>query len=131
MTSTSQGASGPQNAPLVVADSGGGSGASRWFSALPPDDNALTWYGAAQDAARPRSSSERRAELALRCQGGRFDDDARLPDDERRRLSRIRLHDLRHGHASLVLAAGVPIEIVSRRLGHSSLAITADTYSHF
>ncbi len=42
----------------------------------------------------------------------------------------IRLHDLRHGQASLMLAAGVPMAVVSKRLGHSSLAITSDTYSH-
>lgn len=45
-------------------------------------------------------------------------------------VRRVRLHDLRHGAASLMLAAGVPVEIVSKRLGHSSLAITLDTYSH-
>ena len=45
-------------------------------------------------------------------------------------LRRIRLHDLRHGAASLRLEAGVPIEVVSKILGHSSLALTADTYSH-
>jgi integrase len=45
-------------------------------------------------------------------------------------LRRIRLHDLRHGAASLRLAAGVPIEVVSKILGHSSIALTADTYSH-
>ncbi len=42
----------------------------------------------------------------------------------------VRLHDLRHGQASLMLAAGVPMAVVSKRLGHSQLAITADTYSH-
>jgi integrase len=45
-------------------------------------------------------------------------------------LRGIRLHDLRHGQASLMLAAGVPIATVSKRLGHSSISITADTYSH-
>ncbi|MAU82828.1 MAG: site-specific integrase [Gordonia sp.] len=45
-------------------------------------------------------------------------------------LRRIRLHDLRHGAASLLLAANVPIAIVSKRLGHSSISITSDTYSH-
>lgn len=45
-------------------------------------------------------------------------------------LRRIRLHDLRHGQASLMLAAGVDLAIVSKRLGHSSIAITSDTYSH-
>jgi integrase len=45
-------------------------------------------------------------------------------------LRRIRLHDLRHGQASLMLAAGVPMAVVSKRLGHSTIGITADTYSH-
>lgn len=45
-------------------------------------------------------------------------------------LRPVRLHDLRHGQASLMLAAGVPMAVVSKRLGHSSLAITSDTYSH-
>jgi integrase len=45
-------------------------------------------------------------------------------------LRPIRLHDLRHGQASLMLAAGVPMPIVSKRLGHSTLTITSDTYLH-
>jgi integrase len=45
-------------------------------------------------------------------------------------LRPVRLHDLRHGQASLLLAVGVPLAVVSKRLGHSSLTITADTYLH-
>jgi len=45
-------------------------------------------------------------------------------------LRPVRLHDLRHGQASLLLAAGIDIVVVSKRLGHSSVAITSDTYSH-
>ena len=45
-------------------------------------------------------------------------------------LRRIRLHDLRHTSASLGLQAGETLVEVSRRLGHSSITITADTYSH-
>lgn len=45
-------------------------------------------------------------------------------------LRPIRLHDLRHGQASLMLAAGVPIAVVSKRLGHSTISLTSDTYSH-
>ena len=45
-------------------------------------------------------------------------------------VPRIRLHDLRHTNASLALAAGVPMKAVSHRLGHSSMAITADLYTH-
>jgi integrase len=42
----------------------------------------------------------------------------------------VRLHDLRHTAASLMLAGGVPLKVVSEALGHSSIAITADVYSH-
>jgi integrase len=44
-------------------------------------------------------------------------------------LPPIRLHDLRHTAASLALQAGVPMKVVSESLGHSSLSITADTYT--
>ncbi len=44
-------------------------------------------------------------------------------------LPPIRLHDLRHGAATLALAAGVDIKIVQDMLGHSSRAITSDTYT--
>lgn len=45
-------------------------------------------------------------------------------------LPRIRLHDLRHTSASLGLEAGEPIAQVSRRLGHATIAITGDIYTH-
>ena len=45
-------------------------------------------------------------------------------------LPRIRLHDLRHTHASLLLRAGINPKVVSERLGHSSVAFTLDTYAH-
>jgi integrase len=45
-------------------------------------------------------------------------------------LHGVRLHDLRHAHASLMLRQGVHPKIVSERLGHSGIAITIDTYSH-
>jgi integrase len=44
-------------------------------------------------------------------------------------LPPIRLHDLRHTSASLALAAGVPMKVVSDLLGHSTVIITADTYT--
>jgi integrase len=40
------------------------------------------------------------------------------------------LPDLRHSHATLALKAGVHPKVVSERLGHSSIAITLDLYSH-
>ena len=45
-------------------------------------------------------------------------------------LKDIRLHDARHSHASLMLKQGVHPKIVQERLGHSSIQITLDTYSH-
>lgn len=45
-------------------------------------------------------------------------------------LKVIRLHDARHTHASLMLKQGVHPKIVQERLGHSSIQITLDTYSH-
>ena len=45
-------------------------------------------------------------------------------------LPPIRLHDLRHTHATLALSAGVHPKVVSERLGHSTVSITLDTYSH-
>lgn len=41
-----------------------------------------------------------------------------------------RIHDLRHTHASTLLAAGVPINVVSDRLGHTSIQTTVDVYDH-
>jgi integrase len=45
-------------------------------------------------------------------------------------LPAIRFHDIRHTYASLALAAGVHPKVVSDRMGHSSITITLDTYSH-
>lgn len=45
-------------------------------------------------------------------------------------LEGIHLHDARHTHASLMLKQGIHPKIVQERLGHSTIAITLDTYSH-
>nr|WP_239524070.1 tyrosine-type recombinase/integrase [Geodermatophilus normandii] len=42
----------------------------------------------------------------------------------------IRLHDLRHTHATLLLADGVPVKVVSERPGHASATITLTVYQH-
>jgi len=49
----------------------------------------------------------------------------RLPD-----VPRIRFHDLRHTHASHLLKHNIHPKVVSERLGHSSIGITLDVYSH-
>lgn len=45
-------------------------------------------------------------------------------------LPKIRFHDLRHTHATLLLLAGENPKVVSERLGHSKVSITLDIYSH-
>ncbi len=42
----------------------------------------------------------------------------------------IRFHDLRHTHATLMLKAGVPVKVVSERLGHANPAFTMTVYQH-
>ncbi len=69
----------------------------------------------------------------------RSDGSSMIPDVLSRRFNAImtvcgipdvRFHDLRHTHASLLLASGVPIHVVSARLGHASIQTTVDTYGH-
>ena len=48
---------------------------------------------------------------------------------EKANLQRMRLYDLRHSHATLLLAAHEPLKVVSLRLGHSTIRLTADTYT--
>lgn len=45
-------------------------------------------------------------------------------------IPKIRFHDLRHTHATLLLSKDIHPKIVSERLGHSSISITLDTYTH-
>lgn len=59
---------------------------------------------------------------ALQHQYKRLLNNAGLPD--------IRFHDLRHTNATLMLRNGIPAKVVSAMLGHSSIQLTMDTYSH-
>ena len=43
---------------------------------------------------------------------------------------RIRLHDLRHTHATILLQQGINPKVVSERLGHASVSFTMDVYQH-
>lgn len=49
---------------------------------------------------------------------------------EKAKLPLIRLYDLRHSCATLLLIAEENPKVVSERLGHSNIALTLDTYSH-
>jgi integrase len=46
------------------------------------------------------------------------------------RLPQVRFHDLRHSHATHLLASGVHPKVAQERLGHATVAITLDLYSH-
>jgi integrase len=47
-----------------------------------------------------------------------------------KKLPRISFHALRHTHTSMLIAAGVDILTISRRLGHSKASVSLDTYGH-
>ncbi len=49
---------------------------------------------------------------------------------ERSKVNRIRFHDMRHTHATLMLKMGIPVKVVSERLGHSKIEMTLNTYTH-
>lgn len=49
---------------------------------------------------------------------------------EMAKVKKIRIHDFRHSHASLLLSMNVPITVISERLGHSDITMTLNTYSH-
>lgn len=53
-----------------------------------------------------------------------------LPTLKRLGLPPVRLHDRRHSAATLWLEAGLPLKLVQELLGHASMAITADVYTH-
>lgn len=46
------------------------------------------------------------------------------------KLPQMRLYDLRHSHATLLLVADEQLKVVSQRLGHSTIRLTADTFQH-
>ncbi|GMA57296.1 site-specific integrase [Alicyclobacillus sacchari] len=49
---------------------------------------------------------------------------------EKAGVPRIRIHDARHTHASLLLQQGINPKVVAERLGHANVSITLDTYTH-
>ncbi|MGQ0743968.1 MAG: tyrosine-type recombinase/integrase [Acidimicrobiales bacterium] len=94
--------------------------------------------------------AHRRAQLEERLSWGAAYQDSRLvftredgspirPDTITRRfrdllkgagLPVIRLHDVRHTYATIALTAGTHPKVIAERLGHATIAITLDTYSH-
>ena len=85
----------------------------RLLEESPLKDNDLVFSKIDGSPIRPDTISRAWSDLAKRCG-----------------ISASRLHDARHSHASIMLKAGIHPRIVQERLGHSTIAITLDTYSH-
>jgi integrase len=108
----------------------------RWIPLVPQAQAALAAHRFAQDADRQRFGPDYRDHGLAFC---RPDGDPIRPAQittrfheiaEELGLPPIRLHDVRHGTCALLLAGGVPIEVVSMIMGHSSPAITRRVYAH-
>lgn len=83
-------------------------------------DDSLVFANEQGDCLHPDRFTRRFAESLASC-GRELGADVVPP---------IRLHDLRHTHASLLLQAGINIKVVSERLGHASVNITWNVYQH-
>jgi integrase len=83
-------------------------------------DTALAFGDHEGRIRHPERFSRSFAQVQARCR--RALADAALPE--------IRLHDLRHTHATLLLATGTPVKVVSERLGHASPTVTLSVYAH-
>ena len=95
-----------------------------------------------------RTYRVKRAQEMLRLGSGLSDDDLVLAHEDgsqvtpiyvsqqwfrliaRTTLAHLRFHDLRHAHATHLLASGIHPKVASERLGHSKVGITLDLYSH-
>jgi len=85
----------------------------RLLFGLGRDENAYIFDRADCSPWRPDSFSWSFADLVRRSKG-----------------AKVRLHDLRHSHATLALAAGTDLKTISAALGHSTISVTANTYLH-
>lgn len=85
----------------------------RLIEGTPLKESDLVFSNADGSPLRPNTISRAWSDLAKKCC-----------------ISASRLHDARHSHASIMLKAGIHPRIVQERLGHSTIAITLDTYSH-
>jgi integrase len=95
----------------------------KWHKQNQAEEKAISTQG--WNAADLVFCSEIGTPLNPKTVGQQFDTmlrKAELPD--------IRFHDMRHTYAALSIAAGVDIYTLSRRMGHSTIAVTADRYGH-
>ncbi len=108
----------------------------RTVPVLPEVARALQAHRAAQARARLAAGPEwANGDLVFCTSRGRALRQSNLLREFRKilesaELPRIRVYDLRHSFASLLGASGVSLKVVSEMLGHSTITLTADTYSH-
>lgn len=121
---------------LEMRESTKSDSSSRTIALDPATAGHLRSHRAAQAAARLRAGSAWQDHDLVLC---RADGTPLSPPavsvafrraNDRSDLPRIRLHDLRHTHATLLLQAGEPVRTVSQRLGHASATITLGVYAH-
>ena len=109
----------------------------RWVFEPPKNRNSRRQVALAQGTVRALSTLPQTGELVFVGDAGKpvglrsVIDYHYKPLLEQAGIDRsLRLYDLRHTHATLLLLAGVNIKVVSERLGHASVTITLNTYSH-
>lgn len=100
----------------------------------------LVVTGTAGEPVRPSSLSTRFRTLVATlnqccsCEGSGEREEQRCPacdgSGSTHEFDGLRFHDLRHSHATILLQSGVPAHVVSKRLGHSTVAFTLDRYAH-
>jgi integrase len=78
----------------------------------------------------PRNLIRRSFVPILESAQRKLDEEAANASRYPEQFPRIRFHDLRHTAATIMLAIGIQPKVVQERLGHSSIAVTMDTYSH-
>jgi integrase len=81
-------------------------------------------------ALAPTWTSSLRIQTAARCGPTRFSASISLLCRRLKLPPGASLHTLRHTHATHMLVGGVPLQVVSERLGHSSVRVTAEVYAH-
>ena len=91
------------------------------------------WQGSADPEERFIFIQDNGKQMHLSTPSHKFNEiltayNAAVPDPDK--LPEIHLHDLRHTSASILISAGVDIATVSRRLGHSDITVTLNTYTH-
>lgn len=91
------------------------------------------WHGSADPEERFVFIQDDGSQMDLCTPNRKFTDlikmyNASAPDPDK--LPEIHLHDLRHTSASILISAGVDVATVARRLGHSKISVTLNTYTH-